>query len=299
MPELPEVHTTVEGLKKVIVGKTIKDVWSDFHIGTAHSHRNNLKNENHFKNLRKIAIGAKIKSVERKGKNILIHLSPRSNPKTNPKSQTLGYTIVVHMKMTGHLMVENYEKEKKFIHFSVSLSGNKHLVLSDMRKFASVCIVRDSELKNHEGLSFLGPDPLQIAKKEFIERIRTKESMPIKKVLLDQTVLAGIGNIYSDEILWASGVHPLSKPSKIPEKILAKMFVEAKKILKKSIKYGGDSMSDYLNAFGNKGKFQNFHKAYRRTGQNCPKANCGGIIDKKVVGGRSAHFCSKHQIKYF
>lgn len=285
MPELPEVHTTVEGLKKTIVGKTITDVWSDFHIGTAHGHRNNLKNKNYIKNFKKSAVGAKIKNVERRGKNILIHLDNKN-------------TVVVHMKMTGHLMVKNYEKEKKFIHFIVYLSGNKNLVLSDMRKFASVCVVKDSELENHEGLSFLGPDPLKIKLKEFEKRIKAKKSTPIKKVLLDQRVVAGIGNIYSDEILWASAVHPLSLASKIPEKILKNIFKNTKIILNKSIKLGGDSMSDYLNAFGEKGGFQRCHRAYRRTGQNCPKRNCGGIISRMVVGGRSSHFCPKHQIKY-
>lgn len=286
MPELPEVHTTVEGLKKVIKNKTITEIWSDFHVNTAHGHRNNLKNKNHLKEFKKNALGAKIKNVERRGKNILIRLGN-------------GHTIIVHMKMTGHLMVENFEKEKKFIHFICTFSDGKKLVLSDMRKFASVCITEDKNLDSHEGLVLLGPDPLKdLGLKEFTERIKNKKSAPIKKVLLDQSVIAGIGNIYSDEILWATAVHPLSHANKIPEIILRKMFENTKEILNKSIKLGGDSVSDYLNAFGQKGGFQKCHKAYRQTGKSCPKRNCEGIIKKTVIGGRSAHFCPKHQIFY-
>ena len=115
---------------------------------------------------------------------------------------------------------------------------------------------------------------------------------------MDQSVIAGIGNIYSDEILWVSAVHPLSRAGEIPDKILGVMFANTKKILKKSIRHGGDSMSDYRNAFGEKGGFQNFHKAYRKTGQKCLKSKCRGIIKRLMVKGRSAHFCPAHQIKF-
>jgi formamidopyrimidine-DNA glycosylase len=340
MPELPEVHTTVEGLRKAIIGRTIRSIWSDFHIGTAHGHKKNLKNEIYYKDFAKKAIGSKIKSVERRGKNILIHLSNR-------------HTIIVHMKMTGHLMVGDYQfqnyisslstrknlrafrfarsvelrttrsennfgiwksvkkgplsdPQNQFIHFVATLSGGSsetsghgnHLVLSDMRKFASICIVKDDGIPEHEGLASLGPDPFDMDKKKYIEKIHSKRHTPIKKVLLDQSVIAGIGNIYSDEILWDSAVHPLSRSSNIPDKAVLKMYNSMRKILTKSIKLGGDSMSDYRNVLGMKGGFQNFHKAYRRTGQKCPKSGCGGIIRRITVGGRSSHFCPIHQKKY-
>ena len=112
---------------------------------------------------------------------------------------------------------------------------------------------------------------------------------------MDQSIISGIGNIYSDEILWRAGVHPLSNPIAIPEKNLKLMFKATKEILNKGIDFGGDSMSDYRNIEGLPGKFQSKHEAYRRTGKPCRKKGCKGIILRKVIGGRSAHFCSVHQ----
>ena len=114
-------------------------------------------------------------------------------------------------------------------------------------------------------------------------------------VLMDQSVIAGIGNIYSDEILWRAGVHPERRVSKIKYEEFRKMFYAMKEALKKGIHFGGDSMSDYRNIYGLPGKFQLHHEAYRRTGEKCRKKGCKGIIKRKIVGGRSAHFCSVHQ----
>ena len=290
MPELPEVHTTIKGLRKHIIGKTIRDVWSDFHLGTKHGHGQNLKNKKYVKEFKKKVTGAKIKKLERRGKNILIHLS-----QTNSKGRTFGYTIIVHMKMTGHLM---YGITDDFVHLVLKLKQAKDLGLSDVRKFANICVIETNKIDEHESLKNLGPDALKISFKEFGKRIKAKKQVPIKKVLLDQTVMAGIGNIYSDEILWLAGVHPKSKSAKISEAILKKMWLAMKKILKKSIKLGGDSTSDYRNAAGEKGGFQNYHRAYQQTGKKCSKKGCSGIIKREVITSRSAHFCPKHQ-KFF
>lgn len=294
MPELPEVHTTVEGLKKVIIGKTIKDVWSDFYVGAKYKDRQNIKNKKYFLKYKKIVKGAKIKSLDRRGKNILINLNPSTN------SGQANYTIVIHMKMTGHLMVKNYEKEVKYIHLDFSFSNGKHLVLSDMRKFASVTISKTDELHLHDTVGKLGPDPLdpKFNATKFFDIIHSKKETPIKSALLDQNAISGIGNIYSDEILWQTSIHPLSKAGKIPEKKFAEIFRVMQKILRFSIKHGGDSKSDYRNAFGEKGGFQNFHKVYGKKGVKCPKNKCSGIIERTIVRGRSTHFCPKHQITY-
>ena|SRR3989344_2514739 len=307
MPELPEVHTTVEGIKKLVVGKTVKDVWSDFHIKTAHGERQTLKNKKYYENFRKIVKGKKIIGAERRGKNILVHLSNK-------------YTFIVHMKMTGHVMVGKYKKVKslksaswktleegplqdpynQYIHFVISLSDGKHLVLSDMRKFASVTISKTSELHLHDSIEALGIDPLdkKLNPRLLREIIYKRKNMPIKSALLDQTGLAGIGNIYSDEVLWETGIHPLSPAFKIPIKKFPQILKVMQKILKFSIKHGGDSKSDYRNILGEKGGFQNFHKVYGKKGAKCPKQNCRGIIERLVVKGRSAHFCPRHQTKY-
>jgi len=358
MPELPEVHTTVEGLKKTIVRKTIKEVWSDFYIGTSRGESQTIKNKKYFDKFKKEVEGAKIKSVERRGKNILINLDSKN-------------TIIVHMKMTGHLMVgkyafqnyipslstdksllafssarpvglrkarsgSNFEKQKnnvdevtvppplikgrglgggvwtpldkgplqdpynKYIHLVFSLSNGKQLVLSDMRKFASVSICKTVDINLHDRVGELGPDPFdpKLTPKKFFEILIAKKNTPIKSALLDQSTISGIGNIYSDEILWETGVHPLSPASKIPRKKYDEIFKSMRKILKLSIEHGGDSKSDYRNVFGERGGFQNFHKVYGKKNQKCPKKNCSGIICRMVVKGRSAHFCPKHQIKY-
>ncbi len=279
MPELPEVHTTVEGLKTVIIGKTIESVWSDFHLKTAHRGRETIKNKKYFDEFKKKVIGAKIISVERRGKNILINLNNK-------------FTIVVHMKMTGHLM---YGATDPYVHLIFKLKNSKDLVLSDMRKFASVTIHKKSELDLGLGIDALDP---KFKAKELFEIIHKKGKMPIKSALLDQSALAGIGNIYSDEILWEVGIHPLSPAGAVPEKKFAEIFKVMQKILRFSIKHGGDSKSDYRNAFGGKGNFQNFHQAYGRRKEKCPKKRCPGIIERIVVKGRSAHFCPIHQKMY-
>lgn len=288
MPELPEVHTTATGLRKMIVGKTVKNVWSDFHLNTAHGHRKNIKNKRYFDGFKKIVQGKKIKGVRRIGKNVIIDLSNK-------------HSIIVHMKMTGHLMYSGYNKKDPFngyVHLRIYFTDGKEVVLSDMRKFASICIAETENLKNHEGIKDLGVDALEINKEDFKSKLSSKKTWPIKSALMDQATIAGIGNIYSDEILWQTGVHPLSPSSKVPGKKMLQIFKTMKKILKFSISKGGDSKSDYRNALGEKGGFQNFHKAYGRKGEKCLKRGCRGIIERTVIKGRSAHFCAKHQQIY-
>ena len=166
-----------------------------------------------------------------------------------------------------------------------------------MRKFARVslettnCIEKSKHLKEH------GPDALdpKLSLEKFVEIISSKPSWPIKKILMDHTVISGIGNIYSDEILWHSGIHPLQKVKKISPQKMKLMYQAMKKTLRLGMDFGGDSMSDYRNILGEEGKFQLRHEAYQRTKDKCRKKNCDGIIQRIKMGGRSAHFCSKHQ----
>lgn len=294
MPELPEVYTTVEGLKGVVIGKTIKNVWSDFYVGSKYNDRQNIKNKKYFEKFRQIVEGAKIKSVERRGKNILINLSPSNS------SGQVNHTVVVHMKMTGCLMYKKDFSDEKYIHLIFTLSNDHYLLLSDLRKFASVTISKTDEISLHDTLGKLGIDPFDpgLNAKKLFEIIHLKKNWPIKSSLLDQNSIAGIGNIYSDEILWQTSIHPASKSEKIPAKKFAEIFGAMQTILKLSIKHGGDSKSDYRNAFGEKGGFQNFHKVYGKKGAQCPKDKCSGIIERTVIKGRSSHFCPKHQLKY-
>lgn len=300
MPELPEVTTTVRGLNEVLPRLMIKDVWSDYYIKTANKRTDNIKNKKYFEKFKKEIIGEKFKIAERRGKNVLIHF-------------TGNKTILIHMKMTGHLLYGKYEwdsKNKKwysktpplsdsfnqFIHLIFNLSNGKSLAFSDMRKFAKVIMFETDKKTSHIDLISLGPEPLQdLSKEVFKKQLLSKPNWEIKTTLMDQSVLAGIGNIYSDEILWASNVHPERVPKSLTDKEINMMWKAMKEILDRSIKMGGDSMSDYRNVFGEKGNFQNAHKVYRRVKEKCLKKGCGGTILRKIIGGRSAHFCNKHQ----
>ena len=299
MPELPEVQTTVNILNKQVKGLEILDVWTDYD-SAFHTGKNNIKDKKYFPYFRKQIVNKKILSVERMAKNVLINVSGNK-------------TILVHLKMTGHLLYGRYKFEGKkwlptsegpladpynrFIHLAFVLSNGNVLVLSDARKFAKVFVFETDKMFQTPDLEKLGPEPLDkgFMYKIFKERLSTKPKGKIKTVLMDQTVISGIGNIYSDEVLWMSGIHPLSVVKNITDSSLKKLYKNVIKVLNESIKVGGDSMSDYRNPFGEKGGYQNIHKVYRRTGEKCQKKGCGGIIRRIKVGGRSAHYCDKHQ----
>ncbi len=302
MPELPEVQTTVDGINKTAKNLKILDVWTDYR---SHFHRgkDNIKNPTYFEGFKKDILGATITHATRQGKNVLIHLS-------NHK------TMLVHMKMTGHFLFGDFVFDSKtwkpkttegpltdpynrHIHFVLSLNNKKQLAFADVRKFGKIFLFDTENIHTIEDLMHLGPDPLtkEFTYSLFIERLSKKPNGKIKQVLMDQTIISGIGNIYSDEVLWRAAVHPLSITKKIPEPNLKIMYKAIQETLKKGIDFGGDSDSDYRNIYGEPGKFQHKHNVYRRTGKLCSKKD-GGTIERLVVGGRSAHLCNKHQIKY-
>lgn len=301
MPELPEVQTTVDGLNKVAKNRAIVDVWTDYK-SSFKMHAESIKNPEFFKTFKKKVVGQKILKSERQGKNILIHLSNSE-------------TILIHMKMTGHMMYGVYAFDKRenrwratqagpltdpfnqFLHLVFTLDNGKHLAFSDVRKFAKVTLIETEKLATSPHVMHLGPDPL---KKDFTyplfkERLLKRPRGKIKQVLMDQTLISGIGNIYSDEILWRASVHPLSIVEKIPEKHLKEIFKATGETLKKGIDFGGDSTSDYRNIYGERGKFQATHNAYQMHKKKCKKSKCPGILERIVVGGRSTHFCPVHQ----
>ncbi len=301
MPELPEVQTTVDDVRR-LKGLRIVDVWTDYFSSLYENHKQ-IKNKKFFNHFKKRVVGRKIVGAKRRAKNVLIELDS-------------GDTVLVHMKMTGHLLYGKYEKKKEnkktfwralgkgplrddsfnqFIHLVFSLSNGKHLVLSDVRKFAKVTIFSKMELE--EEFKKFGPEPLD---KNFTPKIlermlKLKPNGKIKQVLMDQSVVSGIGNIYSDEILWASGINPLRKALSLSKSEIGKIYKNTRIILKKGINFGGDSLSDYRQLDGKRGRFQHEHRAYRETGKTCSKKGCGGKIMRMMIGGRSTHFCNKHQ----
>lgn len=310
MPELPEVQTTVSALQKVLPGLKIQDVWTDLATNkpARADYRETIKYLPFFKTFQKKVIGAKFKNVERRAKNILINLNN-------------GNTILVHMKMTGHLLYGKYAKEtitndklritnwkpirpealkdpfNRFIHIVFTLSNGKYLALCDARKFAKVTILKTTEAHATKHLAGIGPEPTgkNFSYPIFTERLIKKLRGKIKTVLMDQTVIAGIGNIYSDEALWLADINPEEHVSAIPPVKLKKLYESVREVLSKGIDFGGDSTSDYRNIDGHPGQFHHHHNVYRKKGERCGKPRCQGVILRKVVGGRSAHFCSEHQ----
>lgn len=315
MPELPEVETTVRGLNNTVRGLTITDVWTDYD-SSFHRGKLNIKDTKYFALFKREVVGATITGARRTAKNILIDLSN-------------GTTILIHMKMTGHLLYGEYEmvREKnekgrgattetwivkksvhdaahplhdpfnRWIRLVFTLSNGKQLAFSDLRKFAKVRFFKTDAAHELEDLRDIGPEPLEkgFTARVFRERLMLRPTGKVKQVLMDQSIVAGIGNIYSDELLWKASVHPLSIVSKIPEKQFKDMFVAAREVLEKGIDFGGDSTSDYRNIHGERGKFQHAHNVYRQTDKPCPKRGCGGTIKRLKVCGRSAHFCERHQ----
>lgn len=285
MPELPEVETTVRGLNKTIRGRKIVDVWNDYK-SSFFKDKEEIKNPKFFQKFKKLVIGQKIVGVSRRAKNILIHLSNK-------------HSVLVHMKMTGHFLYDDYKKDpfNSHIRLYFTLDNNKRLYFSDMRKFAKITIIKTSELERSPHLRHLGPEPLDKNFKFsiFNFQINKKPMGKIKQVLMNQEIISGIGNIYADEILWRADVHPLSVTANIPNITLKLMYKAMREVLKKGVRLGGDSMSDYRNIEGERGNFQDHHRAYQRTNLSCHKKGCHGTIKRIVIANRSAHFCPKHQ----
>ncbi len=312
MPELPEVTTTTNGLKKVLPKLSIVDMWTDLvpslkqwkTKNRKNLFKNTLKDPIFYKKFKKSIINTRVTEVERRAKNILIHLNNNQ-------------TILIHLRMTGHLLFGKYiftknnkwipcksenkalfDPYNRFIHVVFSLSNKKHLVFCDARKFGKITLIPTDNLYNKKyELYKLGPEPLdkKFLLKNFKERLLLKKNGKIKTVLMDQSIIAGIGNIYSDETLWLSNIHPESKPINIPDLNLKLLYKSIVKLLKKGISLGGDSTSDYRNIYGEKGNFHKKHNVYQRKNEQCIKIGCKGVIIKKVINGRSAHFCNIHQ----
>ncbi|MBY0328928.1 DNA-formamidopyrimidine glycosylase [Patescibacteria group bacterium] len=303
MPELPEVQTTVNGINSFIKGRTIVDVWTDLAVEnpTLPSHKTSTKSKKFFTLFKKSVIGGKIIEAERRAKNIFIHLDN-------------GISIWIHMKMTGHLLYGKYvliskewtpsteEKNEalrdpfnKYLHTIFTLDNGRHLALSDVRKFAKVTFVKTTELP--EIYKEFGPEPLEdtFTFSVFTKQLQKRPTRPIKEVLLDQKIIAGIGNIYSDEALWLAGIHPLRTVRDITDTEMQLLYKGVISALKKGIDFGGDSTSDYRDITGTRGAFQGKHEAYRRTGQPCRKRGCPGTIERIAFSGRGAHFCDTHQ----
>ncbi|OGC77375.1 MAG: DNA-formamidopyrimidine glycosylase, partial [candidate division Zixibacteria bacterium RBG_16_40_9] len=215
------------------------------------------------------------------GKNILISLSN-------------GKTWLTHLGMTGHLFFysnNNLTAEKHDV-LKIKFKNNSgELRFEDMRKFGRTYIVEDHPQKPIEKL---GPEPLKVSFKQF-EKIFSSRKRKMKPALLDQSLIAGIGNIYADESLFEAKIHPETRTDRLSQKKLSALYQAIRKIIKRAIETGGSSVRSYVDVEGRKGYFQIFHKVYGKEGERCPR--CKTKIKRIVVGQRSSHFCPKCQRK--
>lgn len=299
MPELPEVQTIADDLNKKVLGRKIIKVWLDWPklINLLENKKGVLKliKKPALKDFEKVIKGKKIIKAHRRAKNALIDLSD-------------GYMMLVHQKMTGHLLVGKWkivggktvviepksiagDPYNRFVHVIFYLNDGNMLALSDMRKFAKIILGKKEDLENLPELKDLGPEPLD---KDFkfsdFKSIISQKTGKIKQVLMDPKVISGIGNIYSDDILWLSKINPFKPANKISEDSFKELFKAIRTILNKAIKLRGSSISDFRDTSGKKGGYGNVMLAYQREGEKCFR-NDGGIIVRKKIGGRSAHFC--------
>ena len=304
MPELPEVQTIVNDLNKKVRGRRIVRVWFDWPkmLKDPLDQQKNKVAHKHVTVFEKAIKKKKILGVKRRAKNILIYLSD-------------SLMMLVHLKMTGHLLVGrwNVKSEKgkeiviplepkevvedpynQYIHLIFYLDDGRMLGYSDVRKFGKVLLGTKDQIENLPELKKLGPEPLDKNFKfpEFSKLIKS-EKRKIKQVLLDQEVIAGIGNIYSDDILWKAKVYPLRSADKLSNNELRAVWRAMREILTKAVKLRGTSTSDYRDTSGRKGEYTEERLVYQREGEPCRR--CGIKIKRIIVGGRSAHFCPKCQ----
>ncbi len=283
MPELPEVETVRTGLQRLLPGKMFKTAASD----TPKSFPNAPEDVKQF------LIASKVVAVRRRAKVLMIDLST-------------DHTLVIHLKMTGQLVFRSPTVSFGAGHPSDSLinplpdkstrvefsfdDGSK-LFFNDQRKFGWVRLMPTAEVPNIDFMKKVGPEPLddRFTAAQFTERFARRRNTTIKAAILDQTVVAGVGNIYADESLWGAKIHPATLVRDVPPKKFSQLFTELQTVLRLSIEKGGSSNRNYVDAEGKKGSYMKFARVFRREGQACPR--CGTIIEKTRVAGRGTHFC--------
>lgn len=283
MPELPEVETIRLGLGPLLPGRVVADVWHDWPKGFP----------NAATDVRAFLIGAGVTAVRRRAKVLIIDLSTQ-------------YSLVVHLKMTGQLVFRSSTERFGAGHPSGSLVGDlpdrstrvvltfqdgSKLFFNDQRKFGWMRLLPTTEVEQLDFFQRVGPEPLggSFTATDFIERLQRRARSGIKAVLLDQTVVAGIGNIYADESLWGAKIHPETKVADVPPGKLEALYTSLRAVLRLSIEKGGSTDRNYVNHEGKRGSYLTFANVFRLQGKPCPR--CGTIIIKLRVAGRGTHIC--------
>ncbi|OQX68354.1 MAG: DNA-formamidopyrimidine glycosylase [Sorangiineae bacterium NIC37A_2] len=267
MPELPEVEVTRRQIARVLVGRRIETVW--------------VASPSYFfvtppAQLKKVLLGRVVKELGRTGKYLHAELDDASS-------------LVVHLGMTGQWSAAGLSRSDH-IQFRLGLDSGTELVFRDVRKFGKVEWVRPGG--SSARLARLGPDALEIGLGPFYERLQSR-AIPMKSALLDQSILAGVGNIYADEALYQARIVPTRRARDVTRAEAATLLRAIRSILRASIRGGGSTINDYLQPDGELGGFQNWHKVYGKGGAPCPR--CKTVLSRVVLGGRSTHFCARCQ----
>ncbi|MGH9617588.1 MAG: bifunctional DNA-formamidopyrimidine glycosylase/DNA-(apurinic or apyrimidinic site) lyase [Acidobacteriaceae bacterium] len=298
MPELPEVETIARGVDKRVRGRTIVSVW----LGSKPEPFRSTPAE-----LVRALTGSTIERVHRVGKHIVVNLA-RENPSGRRDAhRPVHYSRdclpwrgqwLVHLGMTGRLLVcSPDEPVPTHTHAVLQLDDAREIRFVDPRRFGRLSVLtlaatakttgkRISSVS--EGFAGTGKEPLEISLEAFCALFRGRRT-PIKSALLNQSLLHGVGNIYADESLFRAGIRPRRQAARLTAKELEWLHGAIQSVLREAIAFGGSSVSDYVDASGEKGLFQLEHKVYLRTGEPCLK--CRTPIRRVVVAGRGTHFC--------
>jgi formamidopyrimidine-DNA glycosylase len=268
MPELPEVETIRLGLEQYVIGKTIKSV--------------EVRLRRIFYGEEKELIGAKFISVQRFGKVLSLNLNN-------------NLSIVVHVKMTGQLIYEDKETKRlphKFTHIIFHLDKGT-LYYNDIRQFGWLKITPTEKVNEHSLIKNMGPEPLKDLTLDKFKNILQKSKTKVKVVLMDQSKIAGIGNIYANDALYLSKIDPRRSASSLVDMELKELYNAIETVLRKGIKHGGSSENTYVNALGEKGSYQEHALVYGKTGEVCK--TCGTKIQRITIGGRGTFICPNCQ----
>ncbi len=287
MPELPEVETVRRGLQDLIVGRTLKSVEHD----TPKSFPNATAD------VRTFLVGAKVIAVRRRAKVLMIDLST-------------DYTLVIHLKMTGQMVFRGEsvfgaghpndsligELPDRSTRVTLTFTDDTHLYFNDQRKFGWMKLVPTLEVPNIDFMKKVGPEPLDanFTAAEFSDRFKRRAKTSIKAALLDQTVVAGVGNIYADESLWGAKIHPQRLVGTLTSDEFEALYTELRAVMNLAIEKGGSTDKNYVNAEGKRGSYMDFARVFRREGKACPR--CGTTIVKFKAAGRGTHICPYCQV---
>ena len=287
MPELPEVETVRRGLSGLIVGSKVRSVTHDTPKGFP----------NAPSDVEQFLIGATIIDVRRRAKVLLIDLSTH-------------YTLVIHLKMTGQLVFRGEavfgaghpndsligELPDRSTRVTITFTDHSHLYFNDQRKFGWMKLLPTLEVPNIDFMKKVGPEPLEadFTAEEFAGRFTRRVKTSIKAALLDQTVVAGVGNIYADESLWGAEIHPQRIVGSLTNDEYRALYTELRAVMNLAIEKGGSTDKNYVNAEGKRGSYMDFARVFRREGQACPR--CGTTIIKFKAAGRGTHICPYCQV---